>query len=32
MLQELAPKVTPSLFGLIFVEGLLAFLSPASCP
>lgn len=32
MLQELAPKVTPSLFGLIFVEGLLAFLSPCILP
>ncbi|HOB40755.1 MAG: cytochrome c biogenesis protein CcdA [Limnochordia bacterium] len=32
MLQQLAPQVTPSLFGLIFVEGLLAFLSPCILP
>ena len=32
MLQQLAPQVTPALFGLIFVEGLLAFLSPCILP
>lgn len=32
MLQQLAPEVTLSLYGLIFVEGLLAFLSPCILP
>lgn len=32
MLQQLAPAVTLSLYGLIFVEGLLAFLSPCILP
>jgi len=32
MLQQLVPEVTPSLFGLIFAEGLLAFLSPCILP
>lgn len=32
MLQQLLPEVTPSLFGLIFVEGMLAFLSPCILP
>lgn len=32
MLQQLVPEVTPSLFGLTFVEGLLAFLSPCILP
>lgn len=32
MLQQLAPEVTLSLYGLIFVEGLLAFLSSCILP
>ena len=32
MLQQMVPEVTLSLFGLIFVEGVLAFLSPCILP
>lgn len=32
MLQQMAPEVTLSLYGLIFIEGFLAFLSPCILP
>lgn len=32
MLGQMAPEVTPSLYGLIFVEGFLAFISPCILP
>jgi len=32
MLQQMAPEVSLSLFGLIFAEGVLAFLSPCILP
>ncbi|WRS26440.1 cytochrome c biogenesis CcdA family protein [Oscillospiraceae bacterium MB08-C2-2] len=32
MLSQAAPKITPALFGLVFSEGLFAFLSPCILP
>ena len=32
MFAQVLPEVTPALFGLVFIEGLLAFLSPCILP
>ena len=32
MLRQMLPEVTPALFGLVFVDGLLTFVSPCILP